>query len=238
MLGQVNFRRLDMGNTSEPSQSKNINVSDSSRIVSVLTGTALIMKALNGRKVAIKVISGGYLLYRGISGHCALTERLRVEDSDTSTIRVSITVNKPRALVYTFWRNLSNLPLFMKHLESVDEVSKSRSRWSAMIPGHLGTLDWETEITQENENKLLSWNSVADSDVENSGIITFEDAGKFGTELCVTIRFMAPAGKVGASLAKLFNPVFTGMVKEDIRNFKRYIETGEIPTTEGQPTGK
>jgi hypothetical protein len=28
------------------------------------------------------------------------------------------------------------------------------------------------------------------------------------------------------------------MVKEDIRNFKRYIETGEIPTIEGQSSGR
>jgi hypothetical protein len=28
------------------------------------------------------------------------------------------------------------------------------------------------------------------------------------------------------------------MVREDIRNFKRYMETGEIPTIEGQSSGR
>jgi hypothetical protein len=27
-------------------------------------------------------------------------------------------------------------------------------------------------------------------------------------------------------------------VKEEIRNFKRLMETGELPTTEGQPSGR
>jgi uncharacterized membrane protein len=227
-----------MENTSGISLSGDGKVSDFSRITSVLAGTVLLMKVFNGKKAVVKGISGGYLLYRGITGHCPLTQQLKADQDDASIIQVSITVNKPREVAYSFWRKLSNLPLFMKHLASVQEVSGSISKWSAVIPGHLGTIDWETEITGEKENELLRWRSVENSDVDNSGIITFADAGKFGTELRVTISYKAPAGKVGVLVAKLLNPVFTGMVKEDVRNFKRYIETGEIPTTEGQPAGK
>lgn len=227
-----------MENVSGKLLSNEGNLSDLSRVTSVLAGSALIMKAFNGKKTAVKVIAGGYMLYRGITGHCPLSEQLKADKTDASIIQVSVTVNKPREAAYRFWRKLSNLPLFMKHLTSVRELPDERSMWEATIPGHLGTLKWETQITQEKENELLGWQSVEDPDVENSGIITFSDAGKFGTELHVTISYKAPAGKVGASITKLLNPLFTGMVEEDIRNFKRYIETGEIPTTDGQPTGK
>ena len=37
---------------------------------------------------------------------------------------------------------------------------------------------------------------------------------------------------------KLFNPAFEQMIKQDLRRFKQLIETGEIATIEGQPSGR
>jgi uncharacterized membrane protein len=44
-------------------------------------------------------------------------------------IRSSFLINKPRQQVYDFWRKLDNLPLFMKHLESVEMIDDTRSHW-------------------------------------------------------------------------------------------------------------
>ena len=49
-------------------------------------------------------------------------------------IERSVTVNKPRDEVYAFWRDLSNLPRFMRHLESVTELGDGRSHWVAKAP--------------------------------------------------------------------------------------------------------
>ncbi len=73
----------------------------------------------------------------------------KVAAGRTLNIRVSMVVNKPREEVYTMWRNLSNLPLFMKHLERVEEQDELFSNWVMEIPGKIGTLQWHAEIVKE-----------------------------------------------------------------------------------------
>src|SRR5690606_29368582 len=101
----------------------------------------------------------------------------------------------------------------------------------------LGTIDWHATIVHDEMNKRIGWRSDEDASVENAGTIHFRDAGKFGTELLAIISYVAPAGKLGEGVGRLLNPAFEGMVREDIKNFKRYIESGEIPTISGQPSG-
>ena len=129
----------------------------------------------------------------------------------------------------------------MRHLKKVQVLDETTSEWTASIPrlpGKLGTVSWKSEIVKDDPGALLSWKSLPGSAIENAGKVSFNDAGKFGTEVHVVISYHAPLGLVGEKAGKLLNPLFEKMVREDIRNFKRFIETGEIPTTEGQPVGR
>jgi uncharacterized membrane protein len=54
----------------------------------------------------------------------------------------------------------------------------------------------------------------------------------------VNIQYRPPAGVIGAALARLLNPISSQLIKEDLRRFKSLLETGEIPTTEGQSAGR
>ena len=58
-----------------------------------------------------------------------------------------------------------------------------------------------------------------------------------GTEVSVSIEYDPPtaAGRLAGRAVKF---IAEGQVKEDIRNFKRLMETGEIPTTLGQPAAR
>ena len=42
------------------------------------------------------------------------------------------------------------------------------------------------------------------------------------------------AGKAGALIAKLFGKDPEGLIRDDLRRFKRLMEAGETPTVEGQ----
>ena len=54
----------------------------------------------------------------------------------------------------------------------------------------------------------------------------FHDAlGGQGTELEVVMIYHPPAGEIGAGLAKALTPVFEKMIRQDVMNFKEYIET-------------
>jgi uncharacterized membrane protein len=47
-----------------------------------------------------------------------------------------------------------------------------------------------------------------------------------------------PAGKIGVVVAKMFGEEPSVQIDGDLRRMKQLIETGEIATTEGQPTGR
>jgi len=105
-----------------------------------------------------------------------------------------------------------------------------------VLPWKIGKLQWEAEITTERVNEFMEWRSLENSDIDNRGSVYFKDAGKFGTAIQVRIYYAAPGGKPGKLAAQLVKPAFKEMITEDIKNFRRYIETGEIPTTDGQPS--
>jgi uncharacterized membrane protein len=176
-------------------------------------------------------VGGGYLAYRGITGHCdiySLAGKRKLPDTVKNiNIRTMVTVNKPRHEVYSFWRKLSNLPLFMSHLKRVDVIDEKKSHWEAKIPGDVIKLEWDAEIVKEIEGELLGWNSLPHASIQNAGKVEFRDADESGTEIRVVITYRAPFGDVGEGITSLFNPVFEKMIRNDVKNFKRYIETGE-----------
>jgi len=220
-----------------------LNVSNTERIISAVAGGYLLCNAIAGGKGRLlKTGAGAFLLYRAISGNCPVYSALRksplADPVKNITVRTLITVNKPRKEVYAFWRNLENLPLFMKHLKTVQTMDNGRSHWEANIPGLPGPVSWDAEIVKEEDGSLLKWNSLPGATIDNAGKVMFSDAGENGTEVRILITYRAPLGPAGEGIARLLNPLFKTMIKEDLRNFRSYIESGEIPTTKGQPSGR
>ncbi len=149
----------------------------------------------------------------------------------------SIAVNRSPEECYSFWRDLENLPRFMQHVESIQVTDGTRSHWVVNGPGGR-TFEWDAEITDDVPNELIAWRSVEGADVFNTGWVEFERApAGHGTFVKVHIQYDPPAGKAGAAIAKLLGKEPGQLVKGDIRRFKNILETGEIPTIEGQPSG-
>ena len=57
-------------------------------------------------------------------------------------VEKAITINRPAAEVYAFWRRLENLPLFLKHLHSVSTKDAAHSHW-IIKADHEFTLEWD-----------------------------------------------------------------------------------------------
>ncbi|MBC7567059.1 MAG: DUF2892 domain-containing protein [Pedobacter sp.] len=212
------------------------NIDQGERALSVVAGSYLLYKSLKNvidhPFLALQgAAAGGYLIYRGATGICSIYKQLGKDTSDPEAINITeaITVNAPRDKVYSFWRELSNLPKFMKHLKSVYEISGTESHWVANTPGNLIELDWNAEITREDEGSYIGWQSLEDSMIENAGKVEFRDAlNGIGTEIHLEIDYFPPAGSVGRGLISLFNGVFETMIREDIQNFKEYAEAAEF----------
>ncbi|MRG44582.1 DUF2892 domain-containing protein [Chitinophaga sp. SYP-B3965] len=209
-----------------------INVSKTGRMISSAAGASLLYLACaNFSKSPLKslgrMLAGGYLLYRGISGNCPVSamveDNLRPHHARAVNIRTKFNVNRPRNEVYAYWRQLDHLPAFMAHLYDVEVIDERHSHWTVKLVGGFA-LEWDAEIVEDEENEVLAWRSTEGADISNAGKIIFRDAPDGGTELHVTISYRPPAGYVGAGLARLLNPAFASMVKNDVRNFKNYVE--------------
>ena len=143
-------------------------------------------------------------------------------------IRKAITINRSPEEVYGFWRKLENLPRFMVHLESVRELDDRRSYWKVHAP--LGrSVEWTAEIIEDRPNELISWRSVEEAQIPNSGTVRFSPApGGRGTEVQLEVSYEPPAGALGATLAKLIGQEPSQQVDGDLRRFKQVLETGEV----------
>jgi uncharacterized membrane protein len=226
-----------------------VNVGPRERAISVLTGSALLLSAaLRPSRLSIPLaLTGGYGLFRGISGQCLVYRAMEINRAgpygkEGIQVERSLTINRPRAEVFAFWRDFENFPRFMEHLESVhilgDKDQSTRSHWVAKGPLQV-PVEWQAEIFEERPNELLSWRSLPGSVVENSGTVIFRDApsGR-GTEVKVVIKYKPPAGSAAAAFARLFGKEPGQQIREDLRHFKMILETGEVASTVGQSSGR
>jgi uncharacterized membrane protein len=150
----------------------------------------------------------------------------------------SIAVSKSPEECYRFWRSFENLPRFMQTLESVRQLDEGRSHWVAKGP--LSTrLEWTSEITADRPGEEIAWRTLDDSGAAHAGSVRFEPApADRGTIVRVSLHYSPLGGALGAGLVKLLGHDPQSRIREDLRRLKQVMETGEIPTTRGQPSGR
>jgi uncharacterized membrane protein len=251
LQGEEQLTHLTVG---ESRETHGQNVGNGERIVSVVAGSILALLGISRRDLTGLVIAGvgGALAYRGSTGHCYVYNTLGVdtagddapsrdkEGADAGVhVSASYLINKPADVLYSFWRNFENLPHFMTHLESVRKIDERRSHWVAKAPKlYGGKVEWDAEVTLDEPNVRIDWRSLPGSDIEHCGSIKFAKAlGDRGTTVRVDLSYHPPAGQLGQWIAKLFGEEPKQQIHDDLRNFKRMMELGEIPTIVGQSRG-
>jgi uncharacterized membrane protein len=125
----------------------------------------------------------------------------------------------------------------MPHLQSVTVTDDRRSHWVTSGPAGK-TVEWDAEIVDERPDELIRWQSLPGAQVANRGEVRFVPApGDKGTEVRVSLEYSPPAGALGATIAQIFGQGPDRQVREAVRRFKSIMETGEVPTNDGQPMG-
>jgi uncharacterized membrane protein len=94
------------------------------------------------------------------------------------------------------------------------------------------------EIVADVLDERIAWRTVPGGPLDMNGEVRFTpvDDGR-ATRVDVTIAYRLRAGKLGAALGKGLRPMLREEVKEDLRRFQNLLESGEVPTTVGQPAG-
>jgi uncharacterized membrane protein len=225
------------------------NISEAERLASALGGALLAAYGISQRSKSgtLLAAAGGALIVRGATGFCPGYAVAGVDTRSTDTrvalagargtpVEVAVTIMKPHDELYRFWRNLENLPTFMPHLDSVKDLGGNRSRWAAKsIRGRI--VEWDAEIINDDLNELIGWRTLDGAEVVSAGSVRFKPVGDGETRVFVHLQYEPPAGKMGAAIAWLFGDAPSQTIGEDLRRFKALMETGEVPTTKGQPRG-
>jgi uncharacterized membrane protein len=221
---------------------RHVTLNELERWTTLAAASAVIAFGFSRRTVPGMVLAAAAtpIAYRGIVGKWPF-ENGRADDTRSALaasrgihVRESIRLETPVADVYRFWRNFENLPRFLTHLERVTDLGDGRSHWVAKGPAGVG-IEWDAEIINEVENKVIGWRSLPGSDVTTAGSVNFSTvrAGR-ATQVSVHLQYAPPAGRAGAFIAMLFGKEPSQTIREDLRHVKHLLEAGETPRAQGE----
>lgn len=198
----------------------------------VIGGTALAIGGMFKRSTTAGVglmLLGGALVGKGLltRKHNIDAAHGRVEpkqpETHGSSFEYSFIVDRPRAQVYAFWRNIESLPRYMPHLESVREVGNGLSQWTAKTPE--GTVvDWEAEIVADLPNEAIAWRSLPGSMIRNEGAVYFHELSHDRTEIRVYVELHLPLGNLGLKAAQATGEDPEKEIVADLEAFKEAME--------------
>ena len=195
----------------------------------LLGGGALAVYGLSRRSLSGVAIAGagGALAYAGIRASSVPRE---------IAAHATMILNCSSADAYQFWRKLENVSLFMSHVDAVTQVGERRYRWEVSLAG--SRTSGEVEIVNDRENQEIAWRSIPGEQIGIEGSVEFRFApGNRGTLLDVKMRYVPLSGGMGRALVQAFAKYPEFLLRQDLRRFKALVETGEIPTIEGQTHG-
>jgi uncharacterized membrane protein len=215
------------------------------RALSGVLGAGLIGLGATRRtlpSIISSIAGGSALLAMSATGYCPFYRALSIDNARKGTaepsdyydegihVVVSYMINKPPQELFQFWRNFENLPRFMHHLKAVICKGRTLSHWVARGPAGID-VEWDAQIINEEPNRLISWRTVGEADVDSAGTVLFVPASDRGTRVHVNLDYIPPAGRVGQAIAKVFGDDPAQLIRDDLRRFKQLMETGQIPAT-------
>lgn len=204
------------------------NVGTLERMITAAAGAALLGLAWRRRSRGLGMTSAG-LLARAATGYCPAYAAMGVNYADSKHalagargihIRESVTVDAPPEQVYTFWRNLVHLPEVMPHLERIDVIDDTLSRWTAKAFGSV-PLTWQAEIINDVPNETIGWRTLAGEAIHHAGSVTFKRLpGTGGTEVRVHLQYAPPGGRAAVWFAELLGQDPDQMTRDGLQALK------------------
>jgi len=208
------------------------NWSPATRLLSSVGGSLLTLYGFTRKGVAKPVLStaGLVLTARGVTNKD--TRSMLGLSGGENGIRVNKTINiyAPIDVVYHFWRNFENFPLFMNHVKEIS-VQNGVSNWK--VAGPMGsTVELQSRVTQDIPNDVIAWETLPNSEIYSNGFVRFDENRDGSTRVTVQMAYIPPAGVAGHAVAQLFGVDPRQAMHEDLIRLKTLLEEGRTSTDE------
>jgi uncharacterized membrane protein len=139
-------------------------------------------------------------------------------------IKESILIHRKAGDIYGFWRKFENLPRFIDHLRSVEDLGDGRNRWTMETP--VGRISWTSEIIEDRKHEVIRWRSLPGSDVTNSGSLSLaEREGGASAEATVELHYSPPGVAPVFFLNGLLAFITDEQIKAGLEKLKGVMES-------------
>jgi uncharacterized membrane protein len=230
---------------------RTVNMHPLDRAASGVIGGALLLWAVRRGSLpgALLALAGVGMLYRGVTGNCpgytALgfsTTSAEPPDApgareDAPTVERWITVAASREMVYRALQRPDTLARMMGHFADL-HIDGDCMHWGIALPWGR-RLEWQARLFEHRPGEQLSWMSEPGAAVRSEGAISLDDApGDRGTVVTLQVAFTPPGGSLGGAAMKLLRVVPEAVAQRALQRLKSLVETGEIATSEHDPSGR
>lgn len=162
--------------------------------------------------------------------------RTALPPRDPNTIEASVTIQRPVARVFGFYRDFRNLPSFLGDVMAIEQISPATSRWT--IQGPLGIrAHWTVRVTEERANELIRYETVTSPGLRTYWEIYFAPGPEAG-ETTVREVMKAPLGRLGRAALALIGKFPAEEVSSNLHRLKQVLETGRVTDTSYSVAGK
>lgn len=148
-------------------------------------------------------------------------------------VRTSALILASPQELYEIWRAVEFIPRWQEEIVSVVSTGDTTSHWT-MRSGDK-TIEWDAEVLADEPGKRIAWHSIG-GEVENAGEVIFEPSPS-GNGTVTTVLQEFRMGKLASAWETFVGRNPKQAVVENLRHFKAFAETGEIPRVQGQPHG-
>jgi uncharacterized membrane protein len=135
-----------------------------------------------------------------------------------SKVVKSIDVDVPVRTAYNQWTQFESFPRFMEGVDSVEQLTDTRTHWRTSIGGVVREFD--ADITEQHPDERVAWRSTGGT--THAGVVTFHRLDEGRTRVTVQLDW-EPQGlveKTGAALQ-----VDDMRVAGDLKRFKEFMES-------------
>lgn len=159
------------------------------------------------------------------------------EESVPMAVSRSMTIGESADELYEAWRDPETFAHIMGNFAEVTSIGEEY-HWTIHGPAGIQS-SWNTRIVEDEPGEVIRWESRPDATVPNSGAVRFRPAaGDRGTVVTLSLEFDPIGGAVGKAVLKRLDIVPETLAGHALGRFKSLAESGEIPSLEGNPSGR